>query len=55
LTPRAIEEVAADQNFGVDAGEAPEGVDRVEVEEARRAMREVLAELVEFLDRGAEL
>lgn len=50
-----IEEIAANQNFGVDAGEAPEGVDRVEVEEARKAMREVLAELVEFLDRGGEL
>ena len=54
-TVHQIEEVAADQNFGVDAGESPEGVDRAEVEEARRAMREVLAELVDFLDRGAEL
>ncbi len=54
-TVHRIEEVAADQNFGVDAGEAPEGFDRAEVEEARRAMREVLAELVEFLDRGAAL
>jgi Uncharacterized protein conserved in bacteria len=50
-----IEEFAADQNFGVDAGEAPEGVGRIQVEEARRTMRRGLAELVEFLDRGVAL
>ncbi|MGH7490583.1 MAG: hypothetical protein ACREMY_33970, partial [bacterium] len=49
----AIEEYAANQNFGVDNGVAPEGVDRVKVEEARSELRRVLAELVEFLDRGA--
>lgn len=54
-TVHQIEEFAADQNFGVDAGEAPEGVGHAEVEEARRKMREVLAELVESLDRGVAL
>ena len=51
----ALEEVAAEQNFGVDAGVAPEGFDRVHLDEARRAMQNVLAGLVEFLDRAAEL
>ena len=50
-----IEEVAANQNFGIDAGEAPEGLDRVEIDEARQRLREVLAVLVEFLDRGVAL
>jgi len=50
-----IEEIAADQNFGVDAGETPEGVARVELEEVRLSMREVLGGLVEFLDSGPEL
>ena len=54
-TVHGIEEVAANQNFGVDAGESPEGVDRVELEEVRQSMREVLAGLVEFLDRSGEL
>lgn len=54
-TVHGIEEVAANQNFGVEAGESPEGVDRVELEEVRQSMREVLAGLVEFLDRGGEL
>ena len=50
-----IEEVAANQNFGIDAGEAPEGLDRVQIDEARQRLREVLAVLVEFLDRGVAL
>jgi hypothetical protein len=54
-TVHGIEEVAANQNFGVDAGEAPEGVDRVELEEVRQSLREALAGLVEFLDRSGEL
>lgn len=54
-TVHGIEEVAATQNLGVDAGEAPEGVDRVELEEVRQSLREALAGLVEFLDRSGEL
>jgi hypothetical protein len=50
-----VEEVAATQNLGVDSGEAPEGVDRVELEELRQRMRKVLGGLVEFLDRSGEL
>lgn len=54
-TVHDIEEVAANVNFGVDSGEAPEGLDRVQIEEARSELREVLAVLVEFLDRGVAL
>lgn len=54
-TVHGLEEAAADQNFGVDAGEVPEGVGRVELDEARSGMRTVLADLAEFLDRGAAL
>lgn len=54
-TVHRIEEVAADQNSGVDAGAAPEGQGRVEIDAARRELREVLAVLVELLDRGVAL
>lgn len=55
LHVHGLEEVAADQNFGVDSGSAPEGFSRVELDDARRAMRGVLAELAEFLERGVAL
>ena len=54
-TVHGLEEVAANHNFGVDAGLAPDEAVRVELEEARRSMRTVLAELVDFLDRGVAL
>jgi hypothetical protein len=54
-TVHRIEEVAADQNFGVDAGAVPEDLGRVEIDEARRKLHEVLAVLVELLDRGVAL
>ncbi len=51
----ALEEVAANQNLAVDAGEAPTGMERIELEQARRDMREVLARLKDLLERGAAL
>lgn len=50
-----LEEIAANQNLGVDSGTAPEGWSRVELEQARHDVRKVLAELADFLARGAEL
>lgn len=54
-TVHGLEEAAANQNFGVEAGETPEGVGRVELDQARNAMKEVLAELAEFLGSGGAL
>lgn len=48
-----LEESAAQQNFWVEAGDAPEGTERIELEEARRDMRRVLADLDDFLSSGA--
>ncbi len=50
-----IEEAAAEQNFLVDAGEAPWGTGPVALDEARRNSRGVLAGLADFLNRGGEL
>jgi len=54
-TVHILEELAADQNFGVDAGEAPDGMGRIDLDGARKELRTVLAGLAAFLDRGAEL
>jgi ppGpp synthetase/RelA/SpoT-type nucleotidyltranferase len=50
-----LEEVAADQNFAADAGAAPEGFNRVELNQARLSMRAAMADLMESLDRGVAL
>ncbi|HYO46158.1 MAG TPA: RelA/SpoT domain-containing protein [Gemmatimonadota bacterium] len=51
----ALEEAAADQNFAVGSGEAPPGLQLVDLEQARRDTREVLARLRDFLASGATL
>ena len=51
----ALEEAAADQNFAVATGDAPPGIERVDLEQARRDTREVLARLRDFLASGATL
>ena len=51
-TVHGLEEAAANQNFGVEAGESPEELGRVELDEARQSMKLVLAGLADFLDRG---
>lgn len=48
-----LEESAAAQNFWVEAGDAPEGTERIELDEARRELRKVLADLDDFLSSGA--
>jgi ppGpp synthetase/RelA/SpoT-type nucleotidyltranferase len=51
----ALEEAAADQNVAVEAGDAPAGLQLVDLEQARRDTREVLARLRDFLASGATL
>jgi ppGpp synthetase/RelA/SpoT-type nucleotidyltranferase len=51
----ALEEVAAGQNLAAAAGRASTGVERRELDQARRKMREVMASLRDFLDQGPAL
>ncbi|HYO45163.1 MAG TPA: RelA/SpoT domain-containing protein [Gemmatimonadota bacterium] len=51
----ALEEAAADQNLAVEAGDAPPGLEHVDLEQARRDTRDVLAKLRDFLESGATL
>jgi len=50
-----IEEAAADQNFAVESGDAPIGMDRASLDQLQRDLHKVLGEWLEYIVTAREL